>query len=778
MARWFRRLLVPFVACVALLAATRLARAEPPAVVALQAPAGGRAVPLPEGWVACAATAAEWTIEGDRLVRPPAQETALGHSASLKVAPSAAACAASTASIELVATGRMPQIDATSVTLGVDEGRLDVRGKGLRGLGVRWKKGDASGDDRCVQPETAGAVDKCSVRVARGLGTDDGAFTLAWFPEGGRAGGPDVATYDAGGRRVALAEMALHPARYLVTSLVPPNVSVDLAGDTSRIALTHPEAVASVDCGAANCELENGAVVVRALRNLGQSLTVRTRLAPRVLFVKGDAVDPAPAFQVGVLPCAMTVASGDALRGVDDSSVVVKLDARCATEASSLRFLAGSQSARVVQVVQDGGAAFVLLRVGRIEDAELTISALRGASDTFVVGVARTKTRSAPQPRATLEIEGGGVIDFIPTNRSAIARFAGAEDHARIVLLPLEGIYEVSAAPGATSIRGVKGAAGFVALHFGYRVESLPASLASADLAVLTEPVERPLREANVPAPIGASAESGKDPLVELLCGDGSKGTIVVKPGTTQHIPFSARDSCRLVFHKERLSPEDGAQRLNLVIDVTRVDGEARPEAHVSQPMVLRPGPEPRYSYIKGVKGQFDRVTIRLSQDNDEAHYVGTGEIRVDAPSVQWSLIVGEGHARIYATTAIPTGLYRVSDRTHSGILTLNFGAIGRLTWLDSEGHDGFLGLETGILAVGLPNDVSSSGAPLTQVATVCGVGLSVPIANRSLATETSINLHAWGEYEVSRDWGGEPGSPFGFVFGPSISIGNVGANL
>lgn len=119
-----------------------------------------------------------------------------------------------------------------------------------------------------------------------------------------------------------------------------------------------------------------------------------------------------------------------------------------------------------------------------------------------------------------------------------------------------------------------------------------------------------------------------------------------------------------------------------------------------------------------------------------------------------------------------------MSDRPHSGILTLNFGALERLTWLDSEGRDGFVGLEAGVMAVGLAGDQSSTGQPLTQVSTVWGIGLSVPIANRALATETSINLHAWAEYEISRDIGQEPGNPFGFVFGPSISIGNIGANL
>jgi hypothetical protein len=775
----------PALALALLAAPARAVAADAPlGIAALQAPAGGHAVTLPEGWVACAATAGEWTADNDpHLLRPPVAEAAIGHIASLKVAPSVAACSASTTTIDLVTTGRFAQIDPASITLSVDEGRLDLRGRGLRGVGVHWQQADRAGDDRCTQADNAAAAapgERCSFGVARGLPADGTGVALSWFPAGGRPAGADVATFDATGRRALPAELVLHPARFIVSNLVPSNVSIDLVGDASRIPLAHPEAAASVDCGAANCELDGGAIVVRAVRNLGQTLALRVRLAPHVFFARGDAIDAAPSFQIGVLPCAMTIASGDALRGVDDSNVVVKLDPRCAAEAPSLHFAVGTQAARVLKIVSDGGAAFVLLRVGRIEGDELAVTALRGDTDASVVGVARARTRGAPQPRATLELESGGAIDFIPTNRKAIVRFASAGDHAHLVLLPLDGVYEVLATPDAAAVRGVRGAAGFVALRFAYRVESLPGALPTADLAVLTDPIELALREANVPAPIGASAENDKQPIVELLCGDGSGGTVVVRPAATTHIPYGARDTCRLVFHKERLSPEDGAQRLNLVVDVTRVDGEARPEAHVSQPIVLRPGGEPRYSYIKGIKGQFDRVTVRLSQDNDESHYVGTGELRVDAPSAQWSVIAGQGHARIYATTAIPTGLYRVSDRAHSGILTLNFGALERLTWLDSEGRDGFLGFEAGVMAVGLAGDQSNSNPPqpLTQVSTVWGIGLSVPIANRSLATETSINLHAWAEYEISRDIGLEPGNPFGFVFGPSISIGNVGANL
>jgi hypothetical protein len=43
-------------------------------------------------------------------------------------------------------------------------------------------------------------------------------------------------------------------------------------------------------------------------------------------------------------------------------------------------------------------------------------------------------------------------------------------------------------------------------------------------------------------------------------------------------------------------------------------------------------------------------------------------------------------------------------------VLTLNFGVLSRLTWLDSDGHEGFLGMEAGIMAIGLANDTGDTG--------------------------------------------------------------------
>jgi len=157
---------------------------------------------------------------------------------------------------------------------------------------------------------------------------------------------------------------------------------------------------------------------------------------------------------------------------------------------------------------------------------------------------------------------------------------------------------------------------------------------------------------------------------------------------------------------------------------------------------------------------------------------VGGLEIQTGAPEVKWTAILGTGRARLYATTTIPTGLYRFGDAAHSGVLSLNFGIISRLTWLSQEGHEGFLGLEGGIMAIGLTNDKSDTGNSLTQVGLVAGIGFSVPIANRSTPTQASINLHAWFEEDISHHPGDSQASRTSIIFGPSISIGNVGTNL
>jgi hypothetical protein len=740
-----------------------------------QAPIGGKAIALAEGRIACPGTSGDWTLEQEgRAVRPPTRDESIGKVVALKVAASAEACGAAAETLTLVATGRWPTIDPTATTVFVDDARVELAGRGLGGISVHWQLGNRSGDDRCIQSRLeAGGSEKCAVAIGRGLPADPAVVDLSWLPAGARSG-PGVVTFDPAGLVASSDETGLRAARVVVSSLVAQGVAVDLAGGTaSRVPLLHPEAVVGADCGAASCDVSAGAVVVGGISSVSGALSIRLRLAPRVALFRDNALDFAPVVQVSVLPCPMSIASGDAIRGADASRVVVRVDARCKGEVPNLRWYSAGRSVDALSAVDESGSAYVLLGVGRIEGDEIVVTANRNGPDPSIVGQARARTRAAPSTRSTLTLAEGENIDFVPTNRPAALHWARSQGGGELTPLALEGAYDVRTRDGATFVQGLPGAGGFVALRFAWRVPTLPGALSAADLVVVTDPLERPVHEASMPAPLGASAV-GPSPIVELLCGDGDQRRRIA-PGSTAHVPFAERDACRLVFHRERLSAEQGVQHIQLTVEVTRVDGESRPESHVVQSMTLRAAAEPRYAWIKGVLGSFDRAIVRVSHTADPELADGGSE----EPSAQWSIVFGTGHFRLYATTAIPTGLYRVSDRAHSGILSLNLGGVVRGTWLDAEGHEGFLGLEAGMMAEGLANDTDASGQhSLTQVATVTGIGLSVPIANRSLATETSINLHAWFEYEVSRDIGNEPGSPFGFVFGPSISIGNVGTNF
>jgi len=572
--------------------------------------------------------------------------------------------------------------------------------------------------------------------------------------------------------------LPVRPARIVIDRLLPPAASVDLTSGIGRIPLPHPEAVASVDCAPARCELTESAIQVRAISGGASGLAVRIRLAPRVFVRRGDELDAAVSANISVLHCSLGIASGPPLRRAELGRIVVRMDDRCGRGARDLRWTVNGEAAELQRVEKDGDAIYVQLGVGDIEDAQVAVMATRPEPDGSVVAVARTPTRAAPQPRAAIELPGIGRIDFIPTNRDALVRPSAAGDHARLVMLPVEDVYRVVAGAGGTTIRGEAGAGGLVALRFGYRVDTLPAAFASTDLAVLTAPVQRPLREASVPAPLGAGS-LGPSPLLELVCGDQHGQPRRITPGKQTSIPYAQRDSCRLVIHRERLTTEQGTQDIAVDVAVTKVDDSARADAHVTERMVLRPGQEPRIFWLHGIAAPFDRFTVRVSHIIDEAHDVGGSDLHVNLPSAQWAVVVGQGHLRFYATAAIPTGLFRIT--APSDVLTLNFGALSRLTWLRDDGQEGLLGLELGAMGIGL---AATPGFPRT-LAVLGGLGLGVPIGNRGETSQASVNLHAWIAYELRNEYPRDPtnvagpaASHWSFLFGPSITFGNVGTNL
>jgi len=327
-------------------------------------------------------------------------------------------------------------------------------------------------------------------------------------------------------------------------------------------------------------------------------------------------------------------------------------------------------------------------------------------------------------------------------------------------------------------VRGDHNSAGFVNLRYAYRRDDLPQGFADVNLAVLSETVQRPLREASVPISFEATAKR-KEPIAEFLCADAKGNVHALDPGKPACIPYSARETCRVVIHQERVSPEDGQQQIVLEIEVTKASGGKRSDASVNEHMVLRPGGDSRTFFLKGITEQFDQITVRLSHVVDENRYVLDTHGKQEPPSEQWSATIEGGHIRLYVSLNVPAGLYRINEPAAS--MTLNFGVLGRLTWLDRHGKEGLLGLETGVLGASLIPEGSGDNAafPATLV-TLLGAGLRVEIGQGA-----AVGVHLWGAYEFRSAYAytqngtmHADATPWSLLFGPSISIGNVGTNL
>ncbi len=374
-------------------------------------------------------------------------------------------------------------------------------------------------------------------------------------------------------------------------------------------------------------------------------------------------------------------------------------------------------------------------------------------------------TAPPPQLRVSLHLTGYGEIDFIPSNRNVTVSAIAPNLCGKIVTLPVDGAYEVKVHDGRTEIRGTAGG-GYVLLRFALRDESLPGHLAQTDLAHFTGYVQRGLREVNVPAPIGDT--TAKAPIVEVLCTDASGHSLPVIPGVPLHIPFAQRDSCRLVVHPNRIPAEDGEQRLDVDVSVTSVGGSSRSDGHFPQRLILSHGGEQRVIWLHGVKSKFDKITVHLTHVTEESQYIRGGSGQLEVPSVQWTIVAENTRWRFYATISIPVELFRFSNDPNgagTGPLTLNLGVLSRFTWVTRDGIEGILGLEGGVMGMGLSTDNTRQ----LNIAILClDLALGCP-------SEIQASLHkAPSSLQAVCDWDSSAGTHINpAIFGPRGFIGS-----
>ena len=754
----------------------------------MSAPIGGALIPLPDGQVLCGDANGGWIPDpGGTKIRPPLDAAQIGKTTSVHVASSTAACANSKDADVLVVSGLIPIIDRRTVDLWIDEGHLDVRGTNLDGSRLEWEAQGEHGSDVCVASSTSGGQQMCSYSIGKTLPADTSALTLRVLP----AGAPGKGTiFDNTGQPIAQDSLLVTPSRMIVASALTTERHVDLSTGEAHLPLSRAKAVASVECDSGRCELADGEVHVRSIAGLVRTLNLRLRLAPRVFTRSGDTFVQVVNIPLDITYCPISLVSQPALRDTDDVRVVVRVDPKCATNDTTLRWTANGNNVPVIASESKDNFIYMLLGLGRISGEKLTIAAMRGASDASVIGLVSMTTSAPPQLGISLHLRGYGEIDYVPTNRNVIVSTTAANLRGRIVTLPVDGAYEVKVQDGHTEIRGTAGG-GYVLLRFALRDESLPGHLAHTDLAHFTGYVQRAMREVNVPAPIGDT--TSKSPIVEVLCTDAAGHSLKVIPGVPLHIPFAERDGCRLMVYPNRIPEEDGEQRLDVDIGVKSVGGSSRSEGQFTQRLILSHGAEPRIFWIHGVQSQFDRITVQLTHVTEQSQYVRGRADHIDVPSAKWTIIVENTRWRFYATVSVPVQLFRFSNDPNgagTGPLSLNLGVLTRFTWVTREGTEGILGLEGGVMGMGLAADNTR------QLTMVGGLGIGVPLGNVGQPTQASINIHAWAAYRLGNEYAPSL-TPSGaevlnasnqsipialghwsFVFGPSVTFGNVGFDM
>jgi hypothetical protein len=749
----------------------------------LQVPRGSGFATLPQGRVLCGPTPEGWTLDPSRKRLKADATIPIGQTLAIVLAPHAGAC--KTAAVEdstLIATGPHPTVDPNSVTVAVDAGRLELRGEGLEGIRIGYKGAEAAGDDVCLNVSRDRDRDVCAINIDRGLPAAPQLIELRWAPPGGNVT-PGAITYDERGEPLEPERMQLTAARVLITRMFPEARMVDVAYGEGKVLLTHPESVSGADCGVARCTSNPEGLVVASVPAAAPHLGVRVRLLPRVFFARGETLDTVIGESLAVLRCPVSMVSGAPLRNVDDVSVLLRLDASCAADVRRLHFTGNSEPASVTRVETLPDGVYVLLWIGRVSGDRLTVVVSR--DDGSVLGVSTGKTTGVPPVMATLSLAGYGEVQFIPRNRPALVNVSHVAGMGQLVPVTVPGAYLVTRSEDGYHVRGVYAAGGYASLRFAYRISGVPPPFTETNFGEIVDPVQRPIREASIPAPIGASSVTDKA-LVELFCKNAQGKLILIKPGSPIHIPFIERDSCRLKLHRERIPAESGEQRLDVDVTITAVSGADRGEAHFSEQLALRHSKETEVIWIRGAKEQFDRINVRITHVIDQGLFDNADiRHRLELPSAQWTVVTENARFKFYATAAMPASLYRFSaDGKASGTLSLNLGLLTRITWLDNDGREGLLALEAGMMGMGLADQVQR------KLALVGGLGISIPLGNVNQPTQAAINIHMWLSYNVGETViykdpvtgmvypAPVPVSSWAMVFGPSITIGSIGALL
>lgn len=542
--------------------------------------------------------------------------------------------------------------------------------------------------------------------------------------------------------------------------------NLDTAADHHELPIRYPGAVSSVSCDYAECRVSKDAVLLFHIDPAAPFVKLRYTLAEGFRSSAGKRQLAEGSIKLDLERCSVRAPEVPLLAGTSDHRFFVRIPREC-SDASIEDIVVQTRPATQVDVrrellAEDSAARVLELVFQRvppgIENIRLMLFEKNG--ELRRLGDTRIRVSNDYEPvQVSLKVDGIGVVSVIPSNRNAALglRYETASWLDDIEVADRPGFYQARRRDYGWQIRGEEGVSGNVPLRLEYRPAKAMAFLTGEGEEPPSAPVELvsfetdvvfPVTRINIPQRL---IVGGKASFFHVTCGTGAD-TAELTPGKLERISFSLKDSCRIVFERDRIPLQAGTQRL-------RVHAGGFNEI-----ILLEPGTGPLTVAVPaGDPVEYDTLNVLIAHDLLSGHYA-LGSSQKLGEEVRYRILLSDSWIRISVTTALPTGLFRFGPKDIEGSVPLSAGALARIAVVQKSGRDFPVGLEMG------PFGTDLSGSAGFSV--VAGVGLSVPVLNRNTALQASFNIHAWLEYSPTRDISGE--TPLAFLFGPSFTVGQV----
>ncbi|MCG3174546.1 MAG: hypothetical protein GMKNLPBB_02791 [Myxococcota bacterium] len=576
---------------------------------------------------------------------------------------------------------------------------------------------------------------------------------------------PFPAWTDSTGKWVGWKQAVIESLSVELRQPVVSSSTLDATGQSLLLQLSFPRGVQDVSCRNARCSLTPDGVQVFAIESTALTVRMTVKYKPGVARVIEGRQVFSETVDLNVRRCAIRTPDGaPLLEGVASHQFFIAISRDCITgERDSLEVETFPPTNTWVRerVEQDDPSwryyRLVMDRAPRdVSNVMITLSQ-RGLQKTVLGAVRIPVARGFNPVRLRFELPRLGAIDFIPSNREAQLEvvYEDPQWESQFVLEERKGFYEVRRDGGHIHVRADEGAAGSVALRFGYRPAALERFLGRVEtLASFDTDARFSLRSLNLPAPI-IPVGDGDGNIVRFYCRMGGVERQLIN-GQKINIHYNDRNSCRLVIDLKRIPPGNGVQKLRIAAPrATEIFTVSHRDALLT------------ITINADDKKEYEQIAVSVAHDYGSGHYDLTARQNL-GEAADFRVILGDRRIRVSASTSLPTGLFRFGSSADQGSVALSAGAVVRAMALYDDGAEFPVGLEAGMLGTDL------SGKP--QLSLVFGVGLGIPVLNSNTPLQTSFNIHAWLEYSPTRS-GPESGS-IAFLFGPSFTVGRFFTNF